>query len=98
MSQEKMFKKMLDFQKATFNNSYNAMDMLRGQGEKFLDNMVESSPWIPNEGKKALQEWNSAYKKGCADFKVMVDNNFKKAEEYLQGTPAKPAAKAKSAS
>ncbi len=97
MSQNKIFKKMLDFQKATFDNSYNAMTMIRGQGEKLVDNIVDSSPWVPDEGKKALQDWNTACRKGSEDFKDMVDNNFKKAEEYLLGKPGKAGAKAKSA-
>jgi hypothetical protein len=38
---------------------------------------------FPEEGKKAVIEWMKAYKKGCDDFKNIVDENFKKVETFF---------------
>jgi hypothetical protein len=36
---------------------------------------------MPEEGKKALTEWMKSYKKGCEDFKKIVDQNYKNVEQ-----------------
>ena len=39
---------------------------------------------FPEEGKKAISEWMKAYKKGCDDFKNIVDENFKKVDDFFK--------------
>lgn len=95
MTQDKLLKKMFDFQKATVDNSFKAMALMRGQGEKVLDTLVSQSPWIPDDGKKAINDWNKACTKGSDSFKEAIDNNFKKAEEFFFQAKAKAGAKAK---
>ena len=95
MTQEKLLKKMFDFQKATVDNSFKAMALMRGQGEKVLDTLVSQSPWIPDDGKKAISDWNLACRKGSDNFKEFIDGNFKKAEEFFFEAKAKTGGKAK---
>lgn len=95
MEQDKLFKKMFDFQKASFDNSYKAMSMIRVQGEKFVESMVSYWPWVPEEGKNAMKEWNELCQKNSDDFKEMMDNNFQKMEDLFFAESAKSGAKAK---
>jgi hypothetical protein len=89
MDQKAMFKQMIDFQKNTFDNSFKAMSTLQEQGEKMVNMFLEQAPWLPAEGKKAVEEWIKAYIKGREDFKKAVDENFSKVQEYFSSSDAK---------
>lgn len=93
MEAEKMAKQMIDFHKATFDNSFNAMVMLQEQTEKMVNTFLEQATWLPEEGRKVINEWVKAYKKGRGDFKKAVDENFKRVEDFFGG--AKKTAKPK---
>lgn len=79
-------KQMIDFQKATFNNAYQAVVVLQNQTEKMANTMLDQTVWLPKEGKKAIDEWVKAYKKGREDFKKTVDDNYKKVEAFFTGS------------
>lgn len=83
MEQKKMAKQMIDFYKTTFDNSYTALSIMQEQTERMTNMFLEQATGLPPEGKKALQEWMKAYKKGCEEFKNTVDDNFKKAESIF---------------
>lgn len=95
MDPQMMAKQMIDLQKTTFDNTFNAMVMVQGQSEKMLGAFLGQANWLPEEGKKAFDEWMKIYKKGCEDFKKTVDEGFKKLEDYF--TEAEKAQKGKSA-
>jgi len=76
---------MIDFHKATFDNTFNAMSILQEQTERMVNMFLEQSPWVPEEGKTAIQDWVKAYKKGRADFKSSADDSFKKVEDFFAG-------------
>ena len=79
-------KQMIDFQKTTFDNAFNAVAMFQGQTEKMADTMLDQAVWLPEEGRKAINEWVNAYKKGRENFKKAVDENFKKVEDIFTVT------------
>jgi len=83
MDQKQLFKQMLDFQKTTFDNSFNAMVLLQEQTEKASVTLLDQATWLPEEGRKAIDEWIAAYKKGREEYKALVDENFKKVEEFF---------------
>ena len=85
MKTGKIEKQLIDFQKTAFNNTFGAMVALQDQTEKMVNLTIEQSAWLPKDGKKALNEWTEAYKKGRDDFKKMVDENFSKAEGFFAG-------------
>ena len=85
MNQKALFKQMIDFQKTTFDNSFNAMASLQEQGEKMVGIFLEQASWLPDEGKKTIRDWTDAYKKGRIDFKKNVEEHFKRVEEYFGG-------------
>lgn len=78
-----MFKQMLQFNKTAFDNGYNAVEMVNEQNEKIIGTMMDQAVWVPEEGKKLVNDWLKAYKKGCSDFKKTVEDNFKQAEDYF---------------
>jgi len=83
MDQNQIFKQMIDFNKATFDNSFKAMVMVQEQTEKMVSTILDQATWLPEEGKKAIKEWTNACKKGSEDFKKAVDDNFKKVEDFF---------------
>jgi hypothetical protein len=85
MDSAKIAKQMIDFQKTTFDNTFNAMVMLQEQTESMAGALLEQATWMPAEGKKAIDDWVKAYKKGREDFKKTVDENFKKVEDFFAG-------------
>ena len=83
MDQNQIFKQMIDFNKATFDNSFSAMAMVQKQTEKMVSTMMDQAAWLPEEGKKAVRDWADACKKGSEDFRKAVDENFKKVEDFF---------------
>ncbi len=79
----KLAKQMIEFNKAAFDNSFNTMVLLQEQTEKMVNAFLEQSPWLPEEGKKILNEWIAAYKKGREEFKKVVNEGYKKVDAYF---------------
>ncbi|MGA9262497.1 MAG: hypothetical protein WBV95_11045 [Desulfobacterales bacterium] len=78
-----MLKQMLDFNKTAFDHSFIAMLTIGEQNEKMVDTFLTQATWLPEEGKKLIQEWVDAYSKGCQDFKKTADDNYKKVAEFF---------------
>jgi uncharacterized coiled-coil DUF342 family protein len=93
MDSAKIAKQMIDFQKATFDNTFSAMVMLQEQTERMANTLIEQAAWMPPEGKKAINDWVKAYKKGREDFKKIVDENFKKVEDFFNSFDKAPKTK-----
>ena len=83
MDQKKLFKQMLDFNKSAFENSFNAMVMLQEQADRAGNTILDQATWLPEDGRKAVQDWVDAFKKGREEFKSMVDENYKRVEAYF---------------
>ena len=79
----KMAKQMMDFYKASFDNSFNSLLMIQSQMERLATMSLEQSLAMPEEAKKAFTDWAKAYKKGCEDYKKAVDDNFKRVEDFF---------------
>ena len=83
MDQKQIAKQMIQFNKTAFDSSFSAMTMVYEQSEKMVETFLTQAPAIPEEGKKAIKEWMSAYRTGCSQFKKQVDDNYAKVEEYF---------------
>lgn len=93
METEKYAKQMIDFQKTTFDNTFNAVVMVQDQTERLFETALEQTTWLPEEGRRVINEWVSAYKKGRSEFKGIVDENFvKMADLFTVATKVKPQA------
>jgi hypothetical protein len=85
MDPKQIAKQMIQFNKTAFDNTFDAMTALQEQTEKMMAMYLDQAPLIPAEGKKVINDWLKAYKKGRADFKAAADENYKKVEEFFAG-------------
>jgi len=85
MDPKQIAKQMIQFNKTAFDNTFDAMIVLQEQTEKMMAMYLDQTPLLPAEGKKAINDWLKAYKKGRTDFKVAVDENYKKVEAFFTG-------------
>jgi len=85
MDPKQILKQMIQFNKAAFNNTFDAVTVLQEQTEKLIATYLDQAPFLPTEGKKAITDWMKAYKKGRIEFKTAMDDNLKKIEEFFTG-------------
>jgi len=83
MDQKQLLKQMIDFNRAAFNSTFNAMTMLQEQSERVAGTLLEQASWLPEEGKKAINDWAVSYKKGRDEFKKNVDKSYTKVEDFF---------------
>ena len=62
---------------------FKTMIMFQEQAETVGNMFMEKNPLLPEEGKKAVKDWISTYKKGRDDFRTAVDESFKKMESFV---------------
>lgn len=83
MGKKEMMKQMIDAHKIYFENFFSTMVTYQIQAEKLLQNFVDHAPGISDEGKKVIDQWNDAYKKGIEDFKKAVEDGYTKVETLI---------------
>ena len=86
-------KQMLDFQKTTFDTTFNAVIPLQDQTEKMTSSFLDQTPGFPKEARNAINEWVKAYKKGCDDYKKMIDDSFDNMGKFFAEPEKKEPAK-----
>ncbi len=85
INQTKLAKQMIDLQRVSLNGMINNTLILLDQTEKMLGVMMDQANWVPDEGKKALREWVDSNKRGCENFKKVVDDGFNRMESCFMG-------------
>jgi len=95
MEQKQIAKQMMEFNKTAFDNSFSAMSALQDQTEKLVLSFLDKAAWFPEEGKKAMNEWVSSYKKGRNDFKSAADESYQKVVDYFAGMEKQQTEKAR---
>ncbi len=85
MDQKETVKQMIQYNKTVFENTFSSLAMLQDQMEKTMDMFLKQSSWLPEEGKKVVEEYARAYKKARENFKNSVDESFKKVEGFFGG-------------
>lgn len=83
MDQKTFLKQIVDFNKTTFDNTFNSLALLQEQVERMSKTVLEQATWLPEEAKKAINDWAQACKKGQDEYKKIVEDNFKKVEAFL---------------
>ncbi len=77
-------KQMLNLQKTTLDQSYNAMLAMQDQSEKLMQNAMEQASWIPDESKMVGKGWINTMKKSEEDCKQMIDDYFASMENFFR--------------
>ena len=80
MDHREIARQITGFFKATFDNGFNAITMLRENTERTITISLARSPWFPEEGRKLVSEWLRVYKRGYDDLKVVADEQYRKLE------------------
>ena len=83
MDQKDVFRQMVKFNKQTFENTFNTLVVFQDQSEVLFNSMLDRATWLPEDGKKAVNDWVKAYKKSREDFRNSVNDGFKKLEEFV---------------
>ena len=83
MDQKKMMKQMLDLNRTAFNNTYNAVVLLQDQFERVAQTTLARTDWLPEESRKAIDEWTATYKTGRDNFKQYIDESYQKIEPFF---------------
>lgn len=76
-------KQIIDFNKASFDNTFDAITVVQDHTEKMVELFLERANLFPKEGKKVMTDWVEAYKKGRSDFKSAADDSFKSVEDIF---------------
>ena len=83
MEQGKIAKQMIEFHKTTFDNTSYTMEIIQNETEKMVNMFLKQAPWFPAEGKEAVNEWLTTYKKNREAFKTNVNESYTKVEDFL---------------
>jgi hypothetical protein len=86
MLNQPLNKQMTEFTRTTMDNTSKALAALQEQTEKMTDMLIDMSPWIPEEGKKTLKEWDKTYRKGLEDIAAAMNESYKKVEGLFAGS------------
>lgn len=84
MDNKEMIKQAIDFHKKSFENCFSMMVTIQGQAEKLMKTFVDQTPGISDEGKKVMNQWKDACKKGIDDFKKAVDEGYARIEVFFE--------------
>lgn len=83
MDHKHLIKQVLEFNKTTYDNAFNAMSAIQEQAGSMISNFAQQSPWLTEEGKKFISQWEQPCRKGREDFKAAVDENYKMVERVF---------------
>jgi hypothetical protein len=70
-------KQIIEFNKMTIDKSLENMMLLQDQSQRFTSGLLDKSVWMPEEGKKAINDWMKSYKKSFEGMKAASDEGYK---------------------
>lgn len=82
IDQKNMIKQMVGFNKAAVDN-FKGFLQFQEQAEENIKTMYDQIPYFPETCKKAMAAWITWHKNLHNNIIAMMDESFKKAEEYL---------------
>lgn len=83
MDQQQIIREMIKFNKLVLDNTFNAISTIQDQSARMFTDFMDKANWLPDDGKKAINDWVSAYKKGRIDFKTATDEKYEKVANYF---------------
>jgi predicted outer membrane protein len=83
MDQIQTLKQMMEMNKLAFDNSYLMMMSTYEQNKLMLSNFIAQAAGLPADGKKAIEDWLQAYRKGCEELKKMADEGYRMVAKQL---------------
>ncbi len=83
MEQLQALRQMIQMNRMAFNNSFNMMMSAFEQNKLILNTYLSQSSKLPAEGRQAIEEWMRSYKKGCEEFKRVIDSSYDAVDDQL---------------
>jgi len=83
MDPQKIAKEVLELNKSVLDNTFNAISTVQDQSAKMFTSVIDEANWLPDEGKKIIIDWVSAYQRGRNDFKAVTDEKYKSFTNYF---------------
>lgn len=83
MEQLQVLKQMAQMNKMAFDNSFNMMMSAFEQNKLMLNAFLSQPSSLPEEGKKAIEEWLRNYRQGCEGLKKLADDGYAMIEKYM---------------
>lgn len=83
MDQKQLMKQLLEFNKTSFNNTYNTMKMFQEQAERMASTLANHPTLLTDDGKKIISEWVKIFKTKVDEYQDAVNENFNKIESFL---------------
>jgi len=60
------------------------LHLVQDQAQRMLSTLTQQQMGLQNEAQKMFQEWTENLKKGATTYRKLMDDNFKKAEEFFK--------------
>jgi len=76
-------RQMVEFQKSTFDTTFDAIAGLQDRQEEMLNDMLEKGKLVPDEGKQIIEAWVDTFKKGREDFRDAVETSYNLVDDYF---------------
>ena len=97
MEYSQIAKQTIDFQKSAFSGWYDAVVTVQDQASSAMEKMMDQVTWVPEEGRKAVQNWVNLCQEERVRFKSYVEAGFAGLEKHFaeetKTAPAKSAPK-----
>lgn len=77
-------KQIIEFQKAAFDSTFDAVVAIQDQQEQFFSDLLERSNNVPEEGKELVSEWIETFRRSREDFKTAADKSYELIEHFLE--------------
>ncbi len=84
MDQKTLMKQLLEFNKTSFNNTYNTMIMMQEQAERMTSTLINHPTLLTEDGKKVIEDWVTLFKTKRYEYQDVVNENFKKLENFIE--------------
>jgi hypothetical protein len=71
-----MAKQIVDFQKSAFDHTYQTAALLQEHMEKVTSTAFGEIGWVPEGGKRMVEEWTGNCRRGRDELKKAMDEHF----------------------
>ena len=71
MNYKEFIKQTIDFNKASYENGFEAILMIQDQTEKMTNTFLDQVNWFPKEARNSFEEGIKMLKKGQMDYNII---------------------------
>lgn len=83
MKKEQAISQMMKTNKMVLDQNHTIMMSAYEQNKLLLNMILNQTPDLTPEGKKAIADWLETYRKGSEELKKMIDIGYQMVEKYI---------------